>query len=283
MDETPLTLDHRKILFTPLRALGSQVSEHSFANLYLFRREHDYEVVTGDELFVCGTMRDKTKYVMPLRNVRHIPASTLKKAIENYGMMFPVLEEWLTVFDLREYVISYSDSDSDYIHDIAKLATYAGNKLHGERNLMNQFLRRYGSNALPLTAERLPHARQILEAWQDEAGALRNETDYDACREAIALYDDLVLCGAIYYADSEPVGFVIGEEINDTTFALHFAKGRRKFSGIYQFMYSQFATVMPSRYTSFNFEQDLGIESLRRAKSSYHPEKMIRKYRVSLR
>jgi uncharacterized protein len=281
--DTPLSLEHRKILFEPLHAIGSEISEYSFANLYLFRREHDYRVVTGDELLIRGRMRDGMKYVMPVRNVRNISSGSLKNAIETDGMMFPIPEEWLAVFDPEQYAISSNDADSDYIHKIAKLATYAGNNLHGQRNLVNQFLRRYGSNAFPLTKERLVDARVILDAWQNEAGVLRDETDYEACKEAIALYDDLVLCGAIYYADSEPAGFIIGEELNNATFALHFAKARRKFSGVYQYMFSQLATVMPSRYTAFNFEQDLGIESLRRAKSSYHPEKMIRKFRISLR
>jgi hypothetical protein len=37
---------------------------------------------------------------------------------------------------------------------------------------------------------------------------------------------------------------------------------------------------MPSKYALFNFEQDLGLESLRQAKASYHPDKMAVKYRV---
>jgi len=91
-----------------------------------------------------------------------------------------------------------------------------------------------------------------------------------------------VLCGGIYYVEGEPAGFIIGEEINDTTFALHFAKGRRKFKGIYQYMYNQFANILPKKYTHVNFEQDMGNLALKIAKASYHPERMVRKYRVRL-
>jgi|WetSurMetagenome_2_1015567.scaffolds.fasta_scaffold00378_13 uncharacterized protein len=283
MNETPLSLIHRPLLFESLRAIDSRISEYSFANLYLFRRAHDYRVLDGEELYIRGKMRDGTPYVMPARDVRRVSAGVTEDAVRNFRMMFPVPEEWLSAFDSSVYAVSSTDADSDYLHDTAKLSVYASNKLHAQRNLTNQFIRRYGSNAFPLTNDRLPHAREILDAWQRDAGTSSGESDYDACREAIDLYDELVLCGAIYYADSEPAGFIMGEELNASTFALHFAKGVRKFSGIYQYMYQQFATVMPSRYTALNFEQDLGIEGLRRAKSSYHPETMIRKYRVTLR
>jgi hypothetical protein len=283
MEPTPLTLSHREILFKPLRSIGTAVSEYSFANLYLFRREHDYKVITADELLITGKTRAGVPYVMPTRDVRAIPREALDLAIRQHGMMFPVIEEWLPVFDFPAYAVTSDDADSDYLHDIAKLTTYAGNKLHGKKNLMNQFVKTYTSSELPLTSDRLPHAREILDAWQAESGSPAGVTDYEACGEAIALYDDLCLCGGIYYADGVPAGFVIGEELNETTFALHFAKAKRAFVGINQYMFSRFAAIMPPKYSAFNFEQDLGIESLRRSKVSYRPEKMLRKYRVLLR
>jgi hypothetical protein len=147
---------------------------------------------------------------------------------------------------------------------------------------LHQFEKLYSYTALPLTSDRLPDARNVLDTWQEESGSLQNDTDFYPCAEALRLYDELILCGGIYYIDNEPAGFVIGEELDEPTFALHFAKGKRKYKGLYQFMYNQFARIMPAKYASFNFEQDLGIESLRRSKASYQPEKLLKKYRVSL-
>ena len=81
----------------------------------------------------------------------------------------------------------------------------------------------------------------------------------------------------------EPAGFILGEGLGDSIFALHFAKGLTKFKGIYQFMYNHFAGIMSDRYELLNFEQDLGNPELRHAKSSYRPDRMIHKYRVSLK
>ncbi len=80
----------------------------------------------------------------------------------------------------------------------------------------------------------------------------------------------------------KPSGFVLGEELNDETFALHFAKGIREYKGIYQHLYNSFSIKLNSKYKYINFEQDLGKDTLRQAKSTYYPDEMRKKYRVAL-
>ncbi len=123
-------------------------------------------------------------------------------------------------------------------------------------------------------------AREVLEVWQEDVGEEKRATDYFPCREAFERYDELVLCGGIYYVEGEAAGFVIGEEIQSDTFALHFAKGKRKFKGLYQYMYNHFAKILPKQYAFLNFEQDLGKLAIRIAKSSYHPARVLKKYRI---
>ena len=46
-------------------------------------------------------------------------------------------------------------------------------------------------------------------------------------------------------------------------------------------MFNHFANMLPRKYEFLNFEQDLGKLALKIAKSSYHPDRMLNKYRVS--
>jgi uncharacterized protein len=283
MIEEPLSLYHKNLLYESLRAIGTAVSEYSFANLYLFRKKHEYSVLAGKELFIAGKTYDGVRYIMPTKEVGRIDKALLDEAVEQYGMLFPVIEEWLPLFNTAEYAIDYDEAESDYLHAIEKLATYKGRRFHDKKNLLNQFRSRYAHRAMPLTTDRLDDARAVLALWQEQSGSPADQTDYDACSKALTLYDELTLCGAIYYVGEKPAGFILGEELNSATFAIHFAKGDRTYKGIYQFMYHQFATIMPAKYAAFNFEQDLGLESLKRAKASYQPERMLRKYRVTRR
>ena len=274
---------HRELLDNKLREIPIHLSEYSFANLYLFRESHNYEVLRMDDIFISGVTYDGMRYIMPTSDVRDADAGLIQELVEEFGSIFPVPEEWLSAFDPDIYTMTYNDGDTDYIYTLDTMREYAGKKLHNKRNLLYQFQRLYLHEALPLTQERIEDARTVLEAWQEESGTAAHETDYRPCSEALDFYAELELCGGIYYAEGEPAGFILGEDLSDNIFAFHFAKGKRKFKGLYQFMYNSFAKVMPEQFCCFNFEQDLGIESLRRAKSSYHPTGMLKKYRVSLK
>jgi hypothetical protein len=130
----------------------------------------------------------------------------------------------------------------------------------------------------------MAHAFEVLEGWQLDSALSPGETDYRACREALERYDDLALCGAIYYADGTPAGFIVGEELGSRS--LPFTLRRGSWSGLRGYISSCTTLRAVScriNYCSFNFEQDLGMESLRRAKSSYHPSCMLKKYRVALK
>ncbi|MGA3051749.1 MAG: phosphatidylglycerol lysyltransferase domain-containing protein [Chitinispirillaceae bacterium] len=280
MQEEPLSLNHKSILSEGLRTSGSSLSEYSFANLYLFREKHAYSVLIDEVPFIRGKAYSGREYVMPTRDVRKINKAALDRMIDRYGCLFPIPEIWLTDFPGSEYAVSHDDTESDYLHLINKLVAYSGRKLHSKRNLLLQFTKRYSCEALPLTNDRLADARTALDAWNKTSDLPPEATDYGACNEAISLYEELGLCGGIYYIDGQPAGFIMGEELDATTFVIHFAKADHRFKGIYQFMYQQFAGIMPSKYALFNFEQDLGLESLRQAKASYHPDKMAVKYRV---
>jgi len=283
MNREKLGLQHKDILFTALKSAGTNLSEYSFANLYLFRNVHDYHVISDHETWIEGLTRKGQRYIMPTRDIREIEASYLRDILTEYENMYPIPEEWLTAFSGEEYLFSYSNDDSDYIHHIEKMGSYAGKKMHKKKNLLTQFLALYTHQALPLTEKEMDDARRILDLWQKEMTVAPEDTDYYSTREALTLYDELILCGGIYYADNEPAGFIIGEELNEKVFALHFAKGLRRYKGIYQFMYNNFANIMPKKYCCFNFEQDMGNEALRQAKESYYPEEMVKKYNVALK
>jgi len=281
--EEKLNLVHKKILAERLRKTELKISEYSFANLYLFRGAHDYHLLfPGGEIFVRGLSYNGHPYIMPTCEVKPEDINKIKDLMKIYGTLFPIPEAWIEHFNEKEFDISFDHGESDYISLIDDLKTYSGRKLHNKKNLLNQFEAMYRHDAFPLTADRVADAKIILEKWQEGSGS-PDEADYYPCREALELYEELDLCGGIFYADDNPAGFILGEEINSSVFALHFAKGVPGIKGLYQYMYNRFALIMPEKYCCFNFEQDLGLESLRRAKSSYKTSELVRKYRITLK
>lgn len=283
MHKEKITLEHKKLLDERLRAVDTALSEYSFANIYLFRQAHDYELIIGDDLFIKGITYDGKTYIMPTRDMKSVDIKLLKQLLQDVDFAFPIPEEWLKFFDPQEFAFDYTEGDMDYIYTVEKMSTYKGRHLHSKRNLLKQFMQTYSHKALPLTYDLLNDAREIAFKWQEESGLDPLLTDFNPCMEAIDLYNELSICGGIYYADNKPAGFILGEELNHNTFALHFAKASKKFKGIYQYMYNNFAKVLSPNYKFLNFEQDLDKEMLRIAKSSYLPDAKLKKYRVTLR
>jgi len=283
MNIEKLSFNHKDLLYERLRSVDTPISEYTFANIYLFRNPHNYEVVFDKELFIKGKTYDGFIYLMPTTDIRKINYDYLKNLMKDADFLFPMPEEWLGIFNTDEFEFSYKEEDMDYIYTVEKISTFKGRKLHKKRNLLKQFMRLYENEAYPLTEERMEDAVNILNQWKEDIGVPDQETDYDPCLEALKLYDNLILCGGIYYVDKEPGGFIIGEELDEETFVLHFAKGKRKFKGLYQYMYNTFAKILPKKYKYLNFEQDLGHLALKIAKSSYVPDFMLKKYRIRLK
>lgn len=279
-----LSLEHRPLLDQRLKGAHTFLSEFSFANLYLFRQTHDYRVVTeGGAVFVTGQTTDGRRCVMPTEDVRVSGLDALLRVLTPQDIVFPVPEEWLSAFPGTMFEQTLWEGDSDYLYKVERIATYQGQQLQKRRNLLHQFLALYVPRPEPLTPERVADAQAVLEGWQSDVGEPLEATDHAACREALARAEELALCGMIYYVEEEPAGFLIGEELNGRMYALHFAKGRRKFKGLYQYMFNHFAGMLPGKYEYLNFEQDMGKLALKIAKSSYYPDRMLDKYRLSLR
>lgn len=283
MQTETLDIEHKDLLFSKLKETKSRLSEYTFANLYLFRANHAYEVIRDGEIYIRGKSYDGHSYLMPSADVRRIDLARIRELMKNVEFLFPIPEEWLPAFSRDEFDITFKEGDQDYIYSVEKMSTYKGRHLHKKRNLLKQFVESYSHDARPLTNDRIDEARFILNDWQKTTGGKGQENDFGPCMEALDRYEELALCGGIYYAAGEPAGFILGEELDPESFVLHFAKARIKFKGIYQYMFNNFASILPPRYRYINLEQDLEKENLRIFKSSYAPDALLKKARVSLK
>ncbi len=281
-----LDLGHREIIEKSIASLHTDISEYSFANLFLFRKQHQYKLLMDERPAIIGKAYDGESYAMPLFEINRENLPFLERLISEYEVLFPLEEDKLSLFPAERYQYYYCEDDSDYIYTREKMSHYPGRKLHKKRNLLKQFKELYESHEIwfnSIDDIEESHAMEILDSWQRDVASSKEETDYFQCREALRLLDNLNLEGFIYYVDNEPAGFLIGEALNRKTHAIHFAKGRRKFKGLYQYMYSHFAKNLPEGVEYINFEQDLGKLALKIAKSSYQPDIMLHKYRLRLR
>lgn len=273
-----LNLSDSALLQPLLSSCHLSLSEYSFANIYLFRSKHSYEVVHGLDVYIKGKTYDGFTYLMPTSPKSFQALLSDSTVYSEVDFLFPIAEEWLQMVDASVWHATCDEGDSDYIFDVLHLSRYDGRGLSKKRNLVKQFIEQYRVQECAFDAQM---ALEVVDIWQ-KAAKDPYGLDADECRDAIRNMARLNLEGKLYTVDAKPVGILIGEALTNDTFVLHFAKADVTYKGIYQYMYQAFAKTLESRFAFINMEQDLGNPALRQAKHSYEPIRMARKIRLSL-
>jgi hypothetical protein len=259
-----------------LRDLDLPLSEYSFPNLYLHRDVHRYSLVTGPVPHVLGTTYDGVRHAMPLLRFDARDSGIL---LARARCIYPMTEEIahrVAGFGLQS---RWNDDDSDYIYDARRLASLEGPTLRPKRAQADAFAATARPSIAPLGPDNRQHACDILELWMTQVGRPAGDTDYHACREALAQLEALGLAGIVVYdAARTPCAFLLAQPLGRNGTALHFAKGNRNHPGVYPYMFSQFAARSGSSW--LNLEQDLGKPGLRQAKRALDPKDRLRKYRL---
>lgn len=278
-----IELNHHPFLAGRFASMNLDLSDYTFANVYLFRNASRYQILTRDcSTFISAYNRQEQNYIMPLASPENCSPDTLRDLLNRGNFFFPIPEKWLPFFPEKEFRISFDEGESDYIYLSRNLATFAGKTYTRHRNHLNQFLNAYQPVAQILGKEHLSDAMTVLQSWQAESVALPAKTDFAICAEALEKFSALALWGTIYYIAGKPAGMIIGEPLNRSMFCLHFAKASRQYHGIYEFMFNDTAKKLQAHYPYLNLEEDMGNKNLRKTKSSYGPERILKKYRVGL-
>jgi hypothetical protein len=276
-----LDLTHQIFLKNKFQLIQSQLSEYSFANLYLFRKLHQYKLIFAQNIYITGIDREGRSFLMLTDPPNESHLEELYTLLQPDTYLFPIQEEWLPLFPLHAFKFSCHSADTDYLFSVEKLAFYPGRHLSKKRNLVQQLLRQHDIESLKLDSVHKKDALKILNDWQIEHGQV--ETDYFSCQEAIELLEKLELEGILLYVDGIPAGFVIGEYLTSKCFVIHFAKANANIHGLYQYLYQYQSKLLLNVMDWINLEQDLGIPSLRQAKHSYLPDRMLHKYRINIK
>lgn len=284
----PLTLSLRATLAALVEAVAAdaghdRLSEHSFANLFLFRRVHDYRFHARPVPHVTGRTYDGARHLFPLVALDERSLARLAPALADGTCLFPIAAWQLASLDPERFEWSTDPDDSDYLYPAENFRGYRGTRLAPKRNLTRQLLRAHALRTEHWSPARAGDCRAILAAWMADRAKTSGEADEAACLAALRHAPRLGLRGFVHYADGTPAGFVLAEAFADGTFVMRFAKGRDRFKGIYPWMFQHFCGQSSSEVRWLNFEQDLGLANFRQTKRSYAPSVLLAKYRVRLR
>jgi hypothetical protein len=284
-----LSLGHRAEIEPLLTARWAQelpaeltLSDPWFANLYLFRRAHDWRLLRAPLPCIAGRGYDGARLLIPLFDLQSAPQDVLHELLRGYDAFGPLSAMQAARLDAKRFVSHSSRDDADYLYPAEQFRHYRGVGLNKKRNLVKQLHAAHHVEAVPYRETMAEEGRRVLEAWMDAKGKQPGEADAAACMEALTLCGTLGLHGFLYRVAGRSAGFVLAQMIRPGVSVMRFAKGLDAFKGLYQHMFQHYCRCMPE-VAWLNFEQDLGLANFRHTKLSYKPVALLSKIRVTLR
>lgn len=182
----------------------------------------------------------------------------------------------------------HADRDwSEYIYDAQDLMELKGKKFQAKRNHVNKFKRTYSYEYLPITREIIPGCLELYNRWCRENGGCEEDISLVEEREATNLafnhFEKLQLKGGALCVDGQILAYSYGQALGSDTFGVHAEKSLHEIEGGFAMINQQFAEHECAAYRYINREEDLGLDSLRQAKLSYHPAMIMEKGFVRLK
>ena len=179
-----------------------------------------------------------------------------------------------------KYVFEENRDAFDYIYLREDLANLSGKKYHGKRNHISAFSKKHNWSFKPITAENTEDVKLCAEKWYKENAD--REDKYLRCEKqgVITILDNMELLGVrggAVYVDGRVVAFTLGSRISDEIFDIHIEKALSDYAEGYTVINREFARTL-SEYKYINREDDMGLEGLRKAKLSYKPAILLKKY-----
>lgn len=258
------------------------ISEFTFTNLYSWRAIYKISLASLDGCIVLRSEKDnKKRFFMPLGegDIK----SVMEQILNEKNSIFFRLPEDVAAYFLNDshFTLELDRDNSDYLFRTQDLVKLQGKKYDGKRNLIKKFKSAYKYEYLRLDASNIKECLDFEEKWcsvKDCDGVEGLNNERQAIREMVGNCSDFALAAGAIKVEGKICALAISEKLNKNTLVMHVLKAGPNMPGLYQTITNEFLAAEAKDFEYVNFEQDLGVPGLRKAKLSYNPIKLINKY-----
>lgn len=283
-----LTLNEATALREYFYKMKSYTCDYTVGGMLMWREFYDMECAKEFDSFIVRLKNSGGEYFYSLPLSDNIEESIKHLIEEDEGEVVrfcTIPEEYLDLFyNCGVGVNHYSQPEySDYLYNVEDLIYLQGKKYSGQRNQINQFLKKYPQWRFePMTAELVDSVKIFFQnLHQGESGNSTKDEETRMVFDVLNNMDKYKMIGGILYVDDDIVAFALGEIIRDVLYT-HIERSDKRYKGAPQMLTNQFVKLFGEGVSYVNREEDMGDEGLRISKKSYHPCKMLEKYIVEV-
>lgn len=280
--------------------IQNQNSECTFTNLYMWRRCFAVRWASVEGHLIIQPNAFESSWILPPYGY-HQNDESFKEALISMAKYFHDSEKPFIIRGVTEdekeriekvmpnrFRFSEEREIEDYIYHAEDLRSLKGRKFSKKRNHINAFKRDYPNyDFAPVTPGDVPDILDFLEHWYGQQNALDQMDDGLLC-EREAIYDALInmerldFIGGLIRIDGRVVAFTFGERVKEDTVVIHIEKAFADYRGLYAVINQEYLNHFWPDMTYVNREEDMGLEGLRKAKMSYYPAYLLKKYKAEL-
>ena len=265
-----------------------QICDFSFGNVFSWGIAENTKIAEKDGfLFLRSRFNGVKSYAFPwgkgdIKNALNILREDAKERNAHFSF-YCLSEEQVNVLrDIygESFIFEEQRDFFDYVYLSEKLSSLSGRKLHSKKNHVNSFLKKYNYTLEELSESNLKECLDFSHVWHKNGPRnVKLDEEMIVIEKAFANFFELGLYGALLRVDGNIVAYALGEPMADgKTFCTHFEKASPDFPTAYAAINKLFAEKLESKYYYINREDDAGSEGLRKAKTSYKPEYLVKKY-----
>ncbi len=281
----PIKLEDANVLNKYLGSPARYSCESTLANLIVWSAMYDNMYAESEDmLFIKSGGVENESFRLPF-------GENLEKGIEilkNYTKKeLPLL--WVQQGErYLEFKVKYGDKyvfipdrdACDYIYLQEDLAKLSGKKYHSKRNHISSFSKKYDWCYRDITDENISDVTECMEKWYSENSERFDrhmKTEKQGIYFMLENMKALGVRGGAIYVNQKVVAFTLGSPVNRNVFDVHVEKALDEYATAYTVINNEFAKRL-NGYKYINREDDLGIEGLRKAKLSYKPHFLLKKF-----
>jgi len=290
----PIDLESKSTIDRYLKLANKQCCDYAFANIYAWA---DFYRTLWCEVngflilrfFVAGSK--KWAYLEPLGSgdiskaidfIQQDAANETRQPIRFFSLSKDFVDQVKNLPALQTQRFYKNRAFGNYIYKKEKLQKLAGRKLHGKRNHIAQFEKLYPNYAWKIINPKTDKNAllELLEQWITSQGEATTTIlqEKSMIEKSIEAYEALGIFGILLTVEGKSVAFAYGTQVNASTFCLHAEKADTHYEGAYAKINQLIAQNLPENIEYINREEDMGLESLRKAKLSYYPDILSEEY-----
>ena len=279
----PISLSHKEKAETIRKAFGNTLYVYTFASLFAWRTDEQYEICFLDNAFIvkngsegenaylfpCGDDGDKKRLIDSLIQYEKPVFTSLTD--EDKRFLEKEYPEKFTFNECRDEFVYLYDRDEQVELKGKRFRTLRRNVNSGRSNA-NEW------TVEELNASNVERAIEVNRKWA-EARKDYGLADTVAAECALENFEQLSMWGLLFQADGEDAAYIAGSFITPEIYDLCFCKVLNK--GCDFFVRWSLCAALPEEVKTVNCEEDLGIEGLRINKLSRQPKELVRIWKGS--